>query len=555
MTTPQVAASPNLPRAKRQQPKSANSAGSTNGPGQTPRSKRRNPNRNGRNASAENANTVADRAADTEGDSGAASSDEVVMTARSRNPKQHVQPQPSPSRIISPAHKSTPSHTTSKHSASNVSSTPVKSQAYAGPTFHASPAASALPIPKFLSRSVPAKPQPSLSSPPEGFFDTGSPPSHSPPSPTRVPVSESRGPRGVGLEQLFMADREEKARSAGSNHGAVPALNSPVNFVPQSARQHVNQNSNNSPGMFPIELDSESLHQQISPPPVSLSGQRSTTAPSRIPQAGLMGMDHHGDPTVQEILARVSYSQQKPVDYTPPRTADRLPSEPSSRHHTPSPFHTGSPYRSASGPTTPAPSAQEHPADFFYGNRNLSPMFKAAQNNSGTKRNSGLRMELTADSPVLSPMGPFPPANTRPLPDARHAPNNIPRDVFGAPTSPRRGSMPNMQGAMGSPNKFQPRMQGRRAHNTRPDSYPNNRDNRSAAVNSPSKPKVPVVNPFIPASVQAKQYSTTPKAPTATARVSGAPAPTATDSRISESKVPDSSSLELDLKRLLNVQD
>jgi hypothetical protein len=114
--------------------------------------------------------------------------------------------------------------------------------------------------------------------------------------------------------------------------------------------------------------------------------------------------------------------------------------------------------------------------------------------------------------------------------------------------------MPNMQGAMGSPNKFTPRTLGRRTQNPRPDSYPHSKDNRIATGNIAGKPKAPVANPFIPASVQAKQFSAPVKAAVAKAAESGVPN-SGTGADIPVTKAPDSSSLELDLKRLLNVKE
>ncbi|KAF8248894.1 hypothetical protein K440DRAFT_241385 [Wilcoxina mikolae CBS 423.85] len=70
-------------------------------------------------------------------------------------------------------------------------------KAYAGPGFHHSPAPSSLPVPKFFSKSVPARRTPGLQAMMED--SDGSQPSSSPPFDNP-------------LEQLFKADREEKAR-------------------------------------------------------------------------------------------------------------------------------------------------------------------------------------------------------------------------------------------------------------------------------------------------------------------------------------------------------
>lgn len=99
-----------------------------------------------------------------------------------------------------------------------VMSTPMK-QAYAGPTFHASPAASSLPKPKFFSKSVPSTtPSSSL----QARFDadvnneqsqTPSPESDGvlepmPARPQQMPIAREESP----LDLFFNAHRAEQAR-------------------------------------------------------------------------------------------------------------------------------------------------------------------------------------------------------------------------------------------------------------------------------------------------------------------------------------------------------
>jgi hypothetical protein len=93
------------------------------------------------------------------------------------------------------------------------------------------------------------------------------------------------------------------------------------------------------------------------------------------------------------------------VDVTPPKTAPQLgpPRANSNPRNGGSPFETPSPFqRSTSGPSTPTPSAeQQNHYLLHYGNRNLSPLFKAARNDTPPSRPSGLRQqELASD---LSP--------------------------------------------------------------------------------------------------------------------------------------------------------
>ena len=141
--------------------------------------------------------------------------------------------------------------------------------AYAGATFHASPAPSALPIPSFYSKSVPESPGM------KGLKMKDAPLSNSPTPP--VPASNIPGPQNSQiawgespLDLFFKADREEKARakSASSSQNAVtatgpfnPPLQSPrVSQTPPatSSQSHARRSSKASPSaMFVMELDGE----------------------------------------------------------------------------------------------------------------------------------------------------------------------------------------------------------------------------------------------------------------------------------------------------------
>lgn len=419
----------------------------------------------------------------------------------------------------------------------NVSATPAKVQAaYAGPTFHASPAPSALPMPKFLSKSVPAKPRAAPPTSADEGSDSASSPTPSPPSPSRAPISVPPRHEDSPLDMLFRADRAEKARNGSGSPASAIISNSPSQSV-NGEKHHYKQNSSTSlNAMFPIELDAESKDQRSSQlPAVSPVAHRSITAPSKLPQTESTTAPGNDSAAIQDLLSRLSQSQKKPTASTPPRTVERVPSEPSSRHQTPSPFHDGrSPFRSASGPTTPAPATQEQP-DFFYGNRNLSPLFKAAKQDSA-KRNSGLRTEITADSPIMPQEG-FAPANG-PSKDPNATSRDYLNNAFAGPTSSRRGSAPQIQPFKEMPNNRKTRTPNRRSYQSRPDSYPHANSNgiTNGNSNSTSTSKPSAINPFIPASVQAKKYSSTPPKKT--------PTPTSTSDPIS---------LEQDLKRLLNL--
>jgi hypothetical protein len=143
--------------------------------------------------------------------------------------------------------------------------------AYAGPTFHASPAPSALPIPSFYSKSVPDSPGvKGLKSVKESPMkkETPSPNNLFTPPPANNPFQREESP----LDFFFRADREEKARarSASSTQTAVtatgpfqPPMESPRSSqtppaLPTHSRPrqgHASKISAN--GMFAMELDGE----------------------------------------------------------------------------------------------------------------------------------------------------------------------------------------------------------------------------------------------------------------------------------------------------------
>jgi hypothetical protein len=101
-----------------------------------------------------------------------------------------------------------------RHSPSFSSGPPPSMSAFAGASFHASPAPSALPIPSFLARTASAPDSPSLNLPMPGLSQEPSPPStdseenDSSSYPPIVPRNEESP-----LEFFFKADRAEKART------------------------------------------------------------------------------------------------------------------------------------------------------------------------------------------------------------------------------------------------------------------------------------------------------------------------------------------------------
>ncbi|KAE8447367.1 hypothetical protein EG329_010781 [Mollisiaceae sp. DMI_Dod_QoI] len=133
--------------------------------------------------------------------------------------------------------------------------------AYAGPTFHASPAPSALPIPSYYSKSVPDSPGA------KGLKSLRGAPLSTPPhaAPTANQSQREESP----LDLFFKADREEKARAHSATQAASAAgpfqppfdtsINSRTPPAPSNQTQprHGSANRMSAGGIFAMELDGE----------------------------------------------------------------------------------------------------------------------------------------------------------------------------------------------------------------------------------------------------------------------------------------------------------
>lgn len=271
-----------------------------------------------------------------------------------------------------------------------IPTTPFKEQAYAGPTFQASPAPSSLPVPKFASRSVPnvaahksfearlasEKAQENEKSSPE--TDHATPP--------------PRGAQQSPLDVLFNADRAEKEKRLSDTRLSpeMAARPRPPMTEPRNPFQQTGKS------VFLREMDGDD-GPMISP---------RTVPPNNRPTL------HHRTSSSSEFKAfemdseseRESYTKNlkdllmNNVNGTPPPADSRSTQRPhtSSRPATDT-FHTPSPFqRSTSGPSTPTPTTdQQTQYQMHYGNRNLSPLFKAARSETPPKP-SGLRKQELA---------------------------------------------------------------------------------------------------------------------------------------------------------------
>jgi hypothetical protein len=303
-----------------------------------------------------------------------------------------------------------------------ITMTPSK-PAYAGPTFHASPAASALPVPKFFSKSVPsATTQSSMQARLDQESDksdkTDSPPLSDATPIIPTPPRHEESP----LDILFKADKDEKAKrksfgafTSPNSKSAIPQGNpnpSQANAPGSPAwasiypQHHTRQLSNGAgKGMFMMELDGGSAPVPNGPPSVSaerMSSVRSATAPSAIPQsAPSMRHTSNNPPNTGPVYSSPYHGNSMPVlpSHPPPPSGYQAQLDSSSSpFYRPNLPHT--PRSAGSTPFQPNNGAYNQ-QPLHYGNRNLSPVFKAVKQDSA-KRTSSLRQELHASSPKVA---------------------------------------------------------------------------------------------------------------------------------------------------------
>lgn len=267
--------------------------------------------------------------------------------------------------------------------------TPAKEQAYAGPTFHQSPAPSSLPMPKFFSRSAPKDVAP-LQARMEAEKIVEKQESLPGPGPDTVsPVVPPRANIQSPLDMIFKADREEKARSR-SNGGFLSPEMSARRPVPATEPRHVFQQSGT--GIFLREMDgngdvpSPRTVPHNSRPPM---GERASSSPSTRPQSP----DEQATKSLKDFLFSNINGTIGQNTTTPPQQPRAQADAEYLRTPSSSPFQ-----RSSSGPSTPAPHSDPANYALHYGNRNLSPLFKAARNDL-LPRPSGLRQELPNGAP------------------------------------------------------------------------------------------------------------------------------------------------------------
>ncbi|KAF2747773.1 hypothetical protein M011DRAFT_458196 [Sporormia fimetaria CBS 119925] len=418
--------------------------------------------------------------------------------------------------------------------AAKVSATPTKAQAYAGPTFHSSPAPSELPIPKFKSKSVPAKTRAGIPNPFHVSPGEGSPPSPPSPSPAALPVQSNN--ENTNLNLLFQADREERARNSSAGaipHSSLPfaaritnhSHHHPNPFPPHgvqnpgpfprgnvgpfpTAHPRDSESRNPAGAVFPIELDGASKGQnaphaagpqttyQSSRSPVPLDREKMAMTSNHIP-------DPFNRPSANGRQSGPNHHEQHMFNH--PRAADRAPLHPVSRIRDGS-----SAFHSPSGSSVPGPLSESAPAATISSPQNASRNGAVVPKPEASKRNSGLHasaVPATATGPRLSSMSAALPSQGRPVADTKANDATDPSGI-------RRGSTPNIAYARQHP--FRGHGTQQRGFATRPNNHGQANNGRSASSTTAPRPAAPL-KPFVPLSVQAKRFSAPGKVPTPSA--------------------------------------
>ncbi|KAM3417176.1 hypothetical protein BST61_g5437 [Cercospora zeina] len=284
-----------------------------------------------------------------------------------------------------------------------VPATPAKEQAYAGPTFQASPAASALPMPKF-SKSVPsAAARGSLSARLAAEKASDSEQS-SPEADVVAPVAPPQEVLNSPLDLFFKADREEKARSASQSQSQSqrphPSFSEHRNSFVQASRSALLDELNRDSAM----PSPRTVPPNNGRPPM---GHRAVSSPGAA-QPHADAVEEERRTRTQNLKAMLFSAAIRPSNQ--PNNQARTPSgsnTPNNHFHSPSPFNQQgqlSQPRSSSGPTTPQPNyceqQQQHDNySLHYGNRNLSPLFMASRTDT-PPRPSSLRQEMASETSI-----------------------------------------------------------------------------------------------------------------------------------------------------------
>ncbi|KAE8388379.1 hypothetical protein BDV23DRAFT_113101 [Aspergillus alliaceus] len=276
---------------------------------------------------------------------GGTATDSSINPSKKKTGRSNKKPRDLPK--ASPAQRSGHRHTSS-HS-NNITTPQLKdSPHYAGPTFHASPAPSALPIPSFFSKSMPDSDHAPTGEADSDNYDAGPEYETTPSKPRPRPQFRNEKPESTPLDFLFKAAVEARNSQSQHSHEASVNIHSPQTDSKTLPQQKPNNSAN---GMFSSEMESpETGESQIGPSFATsykdrMNALRSTSSPS--PSAVELDEDQRRAKT--EALKNLLLNPRPQR----PSSATKLPSNQTdsfSEHPNASVPHFATPLRTMSGP-------------------------------------------------------------------------------------------------------------------------------------------------------------------------------------------------------------
>ncbi|CAL5874105.1 uncharacterized protein PFLUO_LOCUS8392 [Penicillium psychrofluorescens] len=337
------------------------------------------------------------------------------MTTDSSNPVISSKKKAPRSAKKQPASRASPAPNNNGHrhtsSQSSIMTPHLKdSAAYAGPTFHASPAPSALPMPSFFSKSYPDS---DLAPTLETDSDNAEmdPEIETTPSKPRTrPQTVSDEPKPTPLDFLFKA----AVQARNSNSARSPEMSRIRSPQTDSKVLHSNADNTANGGVFMFEMESSGRSTPIGPsfaPSYQdrMNAFRASSSPS------------HSSADLNEDQKRLKTEELKHLLLNP--RPQKPPSSSSSAHEpsgsfgvNASPPHYATPLRTTSGPVTTLSNAhsnpQKQPMVNHAGRHPATYAHLSGQQQVHYNSNSPLRREVPASNPHHSYSAtPLPPAN------------------------------------------------------------------------------------------------------------------------------------------------
>ncbi|PYH40661.1 proline-rich nuclear receptor coactivator motif-containing protein [Aspergillus saccharolyticus JOP 1030-1] len=270
----------------------------------------------------------------------------ILSTTKKKQKHAHAIKKPRDASRASPVPSNGHRHTSSH---SHISSTPQAKDGshYAGPTFHASPAPSALPIPSFFSKSLPESDLSSGLDADNDNFDA-SPEMESTPSKSKArPVFENERRQSTPLDFLFKAAVEARNTQQPRSPDSVTRITSPHT---DSKALPVRRSNGTGGGLFADNVDGCESHQSFIGPPFAASYKdrmdalRSASSPS--PSTGRMDEDERRAKTEALKSLLLNPRPQKPSSAST-TTQNQFAGFGEHYHSVP---HFATPLRTMSGP-------------------------------------------------------------------------------------------------------------------------------------------------------------------------------------------------------------